>query len=53
MDKKPQQLPTQNKAKTPYRPPTLTAFGKLHNIVAAVSSGSSEGMSMSANKQRG
>jgi len=51
MDKKPQQQPTQNKAKAPYHPPRLTAFGKLHNIVAAGSSGKSEGMGGSRNRR--
>jgi len=52
MDKKSQQQLTQNRAKKLYRPPRLTAFGKLHNIVAAGSSGTPEGMSNSMNKQR-
>ena len=51
MDKKPQQLPTLSKTKALYRPPRLTAYGKLHNIVAAGSSGKSEGMSGSMNRR--
>jgi hypothetical protein len=51
MDKKPQQQPTQNKAKTPYHPPRLTAFGKLHTLVAAGTSGPPEGMSGKTNKR--
>jgi hypothetical protein len=51
MDKKTQQLPTQSKTKVPYRPPRLTAYGKLHKLVAAGSSGKSEGMSGSMNRR--
>jgi len=51
MDKKSQQQLTQNRAKKLYRPPRLTAFGKLHNIVAAGSSGKSEGMGGSRNRR--
>jgi hypothetical protein len=51
MDKKSQQQPTQNKAKAPYHPPTLTTYGKLHNIVAAGSSGKPEGNSNSMNRR--
>jgi hypothetical protein len=51
MDKKPQQHPAQNRAKKLYRPPMLTAYGKLHNIVAAGSSGRPEGNSNSMNRR--
>jgi len=51
MDKKSQQQPTQNRAKKYYRPPMLTAYGKLHNIVAAGSSGRPEGNGNSKNRR--
>jgi len=51
MDRKPQQRPTQKKAKAPYHPPRLTSFGKLHTLVAAGSSGAPEGMSGKTNKR--
>ena len=51
MDKKPPQQPTQNNAKAPYHPPTLRAFGKLHTLVAAGTSGAPEGMSGKPSKR--
>ena len=51
MDRKPQQRPTQKKAKAPYHPPRLTSFGRLHTLVAAGSSGAPEGMSGKTNKR--
>jgi len=51
MHKKPHQQPTQTKAKAPYHAPTLTAFGKLHTLVAAGTSGAPEGMSGKPNKR--